>query len=954
MWPQQQPSPTKLPALNLIAANGSRIPNYGRVSHKINIGGSPYTFSFIHAKVSRPIIGLDFLLHFGLVIDCKNRVLIHSSGKRTPFLHASSRINGINLVRDSGNVFDNLLARFPEVTDAELATRTTAHGVQCHIPTSGPPIKTPPRRLTPEKLETAKKYFQMMCAAGICRRSSAAWSSGLHMVRKKDGTWRPCGDYRRLNAVTKRDNYPIPNLQDCLSRLSGNRIFSKIDLVKGYHQIPVARDDIPKTAVSTPFGLFEFVRMPFGLANAAQSFQRLMDVATEALPGVTVYLDDVLVSSRDAKEHLVHLRQLFSALSKFGLVVNRDKCEFGQSELEFLGHRVNASGIAPLPEKVEAVRSFPKPTSVKGLQRFLGMLNFYRRFVPNIAAVLRPLTDSLAGKPKEIVWTIQMERAFNEAKRALANATQLSHYVPGADLHLLTDASTKAIAGVVHQVVNGEKRPLAFFSRRTSQAESRYSTYDLELLALYSSILHFRTLLEGRTFRIFTDQKPLTRSFLKPKDPVSDRQRRQLAFISEFCTDLAHVPGVDNVTADALSRQFDDETDAPAIVNAIVHQLADVDLEALAREQDVDDEEAPSLVLRKVSFPGVATKIKCDVSTSRPRIFVPRAWRLRIFLAIHNLSHPSGRTTLALISRSYVWPRMSADVKSWARSCESCQRFKVARHTKAPVSPIPVPKNRFQHVHVDLVGPLPPRRGCQYLLTMIDRTTRWTEVAPLPDMKAETTTNAFISTWIARFGIPETVTSDRGAQFTSTTWKHSLSRLGINATTTTAYHPQSNGIIERYHRTLKNALRCVSNNGDWMQALPWVLLGIRNAPRDDSGISAAETLFGTPLRVPGLCFPGGAEAGDELLLARSNVQKFTPLALNTKKFRQTPFVPADLKTAKAVFVRDDTIGKGPLAPRYLGPFEVISRDWKNRTFRLSVGDSEDNVSIDRLKPATVL
>ena len=389
------------------------------------------------------------------------------------------------------------------------------------------------------------------------------------------------------------------------------------------------------------------------------------------------------------------------------------------------------------------------------------------------------------------------------------------------------------------------------------------------------------------------------------------------------------------------------------------HVLTDIDLDSLAKDQPpLDSEQKTSLVLEPVTFPGVGRSLVCDTSIGVPRVLVPLSWRRKIFDAVHNLSHPSGRATLSIIARTYAWMGMRQDTLRWARECQACQMSKVALHTKPTIKPILVPETRFEQVNVDIVGPFAVDRGFKYLLTMVDRTTRWPEAVPIPETTAETVVQAFLDNWVARFGIPAVVITDRGAQFTSELWKRTLAKLGIKASTTTAYHPQGNGLVERFHRSLKNALGCaIRASKSWSRSLPWVLLGIRNAPRLDTATSTAEVMYGAPLRVPGACFQAGQEARksatEQLEAARANVAAFSPESLDLRRVKASPFIAGSLRTARHVFVRDDRLGKPSLAPRYAGPFKVIKRDWDNNIFLLDVGGKEDKVSLSRLKAAVL-
>ncbi len=363
------------------------------------------------------------------------------------------------------------------------------HGILHHIDTGiAAPMFARPRRLDPEKHRIAEEEFLALEKAGITHRLYSPWASPLHLVPKKDWSWRPCGDYRHLNAITIPDRYPLPNMQSLNDRIAGCTVFLKIDLLKAYHQIPIAEEDIQKTAKAMPFGLWEFWFMAFGLQNAAQVLQRLKDNILMGLDLVFSFLDDEGVFSKSKEQHWTHLRTLFAILNSNSLAFNLEKCVFAVSELDILGHRISAACVTPLRDNIQVILDFSKPTDCKSMQCFLGMINFYRCFLQSVAGTLRPLTAALSGNHKTLPWTPNMETAFAAANAALVAAVPLAHPLPGAVLALATDASDTHVGAVLQQQVGQHWQPqkalqfrgkLFHLRPRTPRRRVRYETLQL-------------------------------------------------------------------------------------------------------------------------------------------------------------------------------------------------------------------------------------------------------------------------------------------------------------------------------------------------------------------------------------------------------------------------------------------------------------------------------------------
>ena len=445
----------------------------------------------------------------------------------------------------------------------------------------------------------------------------------------------------------------------------------------------------------------------------------------------------------------------------------------------------------------------------------------------------------------------------------------------------------------------------------------------------------------------------------KTAEPHNARQSNQLSNISEFTTDICAIEGKHNVVADTLSRLPVADANASVPDNLPISAIDvpdSVDYNTMAQEQvnyadiaDLLNNQQTGLRLTQMAT-NVGALLLCDVSTGIPRPVVPASLRCRVFEAVHGLSHPGIRTTRHLLTAKFVWPRIAADAASWTRACIVCQQSKTTHHTRVPLHNFHPVCHHFEHLHIDIVGPLPPSQTFTHLLTVIDHFTRWPEAFPVANTSALLLARAFLHSWVARFGMPTHLTSDRGSQFTSTIWSQLSVLLGAELHHTTAYHPQANGMVERFHRDLKAALRARLSGPNWADELPWVLLGLRTAPRADLHASIAELVYGTTLTVPGDFIAPSDDVtttAEFLHNLREEVAAIRPTPASRHGATRS-HVPDNLATADFVFVRHDA-HRGPLRRVYDGPFCVLERS--DKTFVIDVGGKRDTVTINRLKCA---
>ncbi len=769
-----------------------------------------------------------------------------------------------------------------------------------------PPIKCRHHPLNPSLEPDLRAQLDTWLDHDIVEPSNSPWSFPLVAAPKKNGSIRWCVDYRRLNNITRKDTFPLPNIEDNLARLSKSKIFSCVDGSGAFHVIEIRDQDRPKTAFSTPWGMFHYKRMPFGLTNGPASYSRLVQLVLHGIPqqAALPYLDDTIIHSRDLDEHFRNLRLVLLAHRKAGLKLQPSKCQLFQDKADYLGYRVSATGVSPQPDYVKLVADWPIPTNKTEARVFLGKVGYYRRFIRNYSKIARPWTD-VTGKvegesdkqPLEV--TAKMRASFQELKSHLCKAPILAYpqFDSPEPFILDTDWSqdANAIGAVLSQEQDGKERVILYGAKKMNQSQSNYAPVKGELAAVLYFAKKWRYYLQHRPFILRVDHLPL--KFMKTMEPPDNHVARMLTFLANFQFEVQHRAGTKHGNADALSRAphvaaattakemigTDEEMD-PTVSGLSALVLMDEENQPLKadpgwlREQQEQDE-----VLRDVRdwyYQGKRAKLDLRQHSPEARsyahlldqLFMDQdgvlrlqppspdglirrpavvclpfdLWRQVIGWVHEKGGHMGIDTTLYRLQERFYFPNMRREVADYIRGCLACQQklrqLAPQRGTLASV----VDGYPFQRLAIDFVGPLNrSRQGHEYILTARDTFSRWLEAYPVRKANAATVARVLEKEIFCRFGFPDIIHSDQGSQFTSSLFKELTEALGILATTTPAYNPKSNP-VERAHRDLGNALRAImlEQECSWEDALPAALFALNTARCASTGIPPYQLLFG--------------------------------------------------------------------------------------------------------------
>ncbi|GKB30446.1 ty3-gypsy retrotransposon protein [Tanacetum coccineum] len=813
-----------------------------------------------------------------------------------------------NLLNEYSHVFDSPTSLPPQ--------RNYDH----HIPLApnASPVNVRPYRYPHYQKQIMTDLIAEMLKDGLIKPSHSPYSSPVLLVRKKDGTWRFCVDYRALNAVTIRDRFPIPTVDELLDELHGARIFSKIDLRAGYHQIRVTNEDTHKTAFRTVDGHYEFLVMPFGLSNAPSTFQSAMnDIFRDVLRRfVLVFFDDILVYSPSKEAHYLHLRHVFETLARNRFFAKLSKCIFSVNEVHYLGHVISKAGVSTDTEKIKCIQEWPRPTTITGLRGFLGLTGYYRRFVNNYAHIASPLTD-LLQKPK-FQWNEEAQEAFDTLKTTMSTL----HVLALPNFSLVFDVTTDASGSGIGAVLSQEEKLIAFFSKKLSPRMRASSTYIRELYAITEAVKKWRQYLLGRKFRVFTDQRSL--KHLLTQVIQSPDQHKWASKLLGYDFEVHYKPGKENRVADALSRV--EETQFLSLSVPTFPWLNEL------RGYYTSTPEGQLLLENVTNKIDSVTDyhIHDGLVYVHHRLFIPNIPSLRLKLLQEFHSSPIGghsgvNATIRRLNGSFVWPQLRKDVTRFIQECTVCQQTKYSTHKPyGLLQALPIPNQVWDEISMDFITNLPLSNALS------------------PNYTATTLATLYLQLVYRLHGIPKTIVSDRDPIFLSRFWKELFNKIGTQLLYSSAYHPQTDGQTEVVNRCLESYLRCFSCDEpkDWSKYLYLAEFWYNTSYHSVIEMTPFQALYGRPPpTIPHYTLGSSQVVSiDSTLLEHQRLlallkdtlaktrQRMTDQANKhrlDKEFQVGEFVYLRLRVYRQTTVAKRDVQK--LSHRYFGPFQVLER-----------------------------